>query len=836
MFFKMYKCPVCDNSFNEVSDTIKHIKVRHMFISKFVCKQNQCNRVFCTLSSFKKHLRTKHICLETHPSKHQVSNLVCEHKNLEDKENYNCGKNIVDKENKENYNCGKNIAEKEMKENYNCCGKPILEKEINTPENFMLKLSSETELFISKLYSNYLLPRNVVQSIVTNMSELFREPLQIFQNRINSISHDNTRNELSTMLKAIDVNFKNYRSEHLRFKHFKDTDALTDPVSLVLGQTLCEKKINSKIVVETTNSTSQYIPITKTLKSFLELPSVFEAILSYMMSALKTSDSGIITNIVQGKLWQETMNRFNEKIVLPIFLYADDFEVGNPLGNHAGIHKICGTYFSLGCLPPEYTSHLENIFLLQLSYTSDIKQFGCEKVYNNIISDLIMLETKGLKIKYKSDFQTVYFSVALILGDNLGLHSLLGLTESFRANYYCRFCRCHKNEAALSILENKRLLRTPDNYETDLAENEHGIKEKCIWHVLPNFHLTKNLSCDIMHDMWEGVCRYDFGNMLYYFICTQKVFTLETLNNRLKFFNFNDKNKPPSISKSQILQKYIIMSASEMCSFAKNFSLLIGDLIPENDTVWELYLTLIQIIDIITCRVVHPGYVNLLSTLISEHHTLYIELFGELKPKHHFLTHYPGLLLNIGPLCNVSCMRFEARHRQFKATARSVASRKNILYTLALKNQLSVCYRTLAQNGFINDFQCGTEDLNFYGSLEFHTFLNYFNCSVSEEDYFATLSVQVNGFKYCHNLVLVIDAPHDLYPIFGIIRSIIVMEKINKVYFIVSKQNTIVFSEHYRAYEVKTTNERVCVAHDGLYNYAPTVIQTIQNRYLVVLP
>lgn len=132
-------------------------------------------------------------------------------------------------------------------------------------------------------------------------------------------------------------------------------------------------------------------------------------------------------------------------------------------------------------------------------------------------------------------------------------------------------------------------------------------------------------------------------------------------------------------------------------------------MVPEGDTVWQLYLNLIQIIDIVTCTVLHPGYVNLLSTLISEHHSLYIELFGELKPKHHFLKHYPGLLLKVGSLCNLSCMRFEARHKQFKAAARSVTSRKNILYSLALKNQLSFCYRTLARNRFKNIFQCGAE-------------------------------------------------------------------------------------------------------------------------------
>ena len=47
-------------------------------------------------------------------------------------------------------------------------------------------------------------------------------------------------------------------------------------------------------------------------------------------------------------------------------------------------------------------------------------------------------------------------------------------------------------------------------------------------------------------------------------------------------------------------------------------------------------------------------------------------LFPEttLKPKHHFMRHYPVLILKFGPLIRVWTMRFESKHSYFKRCAR----------------------------------------------------------------------------------------------------------------------------------------------------------------------
>lgn len=82
----------------------------------------------------------------------------------------------------------------------------------------------------------------------------------------------------------------------------------------------------------------------------------------------------------------------------------------------------------------------------------------------------------------------------------------------------------------------------------------------------------------------------------------------------------------------------------------------------------------------------------MLKTLIYNHHELYLKLFNvNLKPKHHHLVHYPYIIQMSGPVSLFWSMRFEAKHKELKDTANSITSRKNIAYTLSLK-QLQLAF------------------------------------------------------------------------------------------------------------------------------------------------
>lgn len=123
-----------------------------------------------------------------------------------------------------------------------------------------------------------------------------------------------------------------------------------------------------------------------------------------------------------------------------------------------------------------------------------------------------------------------------LLGDNLGLNDLLGFSKSLSANFCCRVCRVSKLEMTSQSEENVELLRTVLNYEEDCKNCSYGVKEKCIFNELLNFHCITNAAFDVMHDLYEGICRYDMSKIINSLI-KEKCFSLKILNNRIRYFN-----------------------------------------------------------------------------------------------------------------------------------------------------------------------------------------------------------------------------------------------------------------------------------------------------------
>lgn len=242
-------------------------------------------------------------------------------------------------------------------------------------------------------------------------------------------------------------------------------------------------------------------------------------------------------------------------------------------------------------------SSIDNIFLASLFKTDDKKEYGNILVFKDLIAELNFLETSGIDLKINDKVHHIYFSVGLILGDNLGLYSIiLGFSESFVAKYPCRFCRCPKQVCHVQTQQLDDMMRNKINYASDLLLNNlsyTGIKECCVWNDLISFTVTENFSVDIMHDMLEGVCKFYIGLILKQMIFDFNYFSIETLNNRIETFNYGslDIHSRPTLLSSENLRRQglIRMSATEMLCFTRYLGLIIGDLIPEDSVLWELY-------------------------------------------------------------------------------------------------------------------------------------------------------------------------------------------------------------------------------------------------------
>ncbi|KAF2902500.1 hypothetical protein ILUMI_03687, partial [Ignelater luminosus] len=509
-----------------------------------------------------------------------------------------------------------------------------------------------------------------------------------------ALQFDEFKVQLLSALKSVIKLFDTLHTEHNRFKLLKQSGNFIELVNVAVGQRL--ELIGQKTVQKSV--TVQYISISEILKRLFELPNVFEETMDYVNKLHSQKD--VISNVLQNEHWKNKVSsRPKSDTIIPLYLYFDEFETGNALGAHASIHKVGAIYVSIPCLPPIQQSSLINISLLMLFHSSDLQHFGSSTVFAKLLDELNHLERRGLLIEAGEANINLFFAVALITGDNLGLNSMLGFTKSFRAKFFCRFCKCPRSETQIQYTQSLNLLRNIQNYELDVEVKDvrlTGIKSPCVWNNFNAFHVTTNLAVDIMHDIFEGVGNFDIRLMLNQFINVDKVFTLSTSNSRIKYFKYGCevKNKPPLISGEDLRNKNIKMSASEMKCFILCLGLLIGDLIPRGNCFWQLYIKLKEVVLLVLAKHVTIADHILQESLIEEHHAIIINTFREsLKPKHHFMVHYPFIMKPVGPLVNMWSMRFESKHRVAKGNANVVASRIDICKALAVKNQLKLCNR-----------------------------------------------------------------------------------------------------------------------------------------------
>ena len=487
--------------------------------------------------------------------------------------------------------------------------------------------------------------------------------------------------------------FNNLTSEYLIKKKFETRGLLPQHQSIFLGYELDDTvKKGDHYELVRRPIYGEYVGIENILQTIFRSSSLLELALDYMQTKNPSNDIAD---------FKDSLKCVDDPETLPYVLFFDEIECGNALGSHKGINKLGAIYLSLRCLPPHFYSCLKNIYICCLFPTTDPSFL--QLIINKLVEEMVRLSTEGMTVNGKM----LYFQFAGILGDNLGLHQFLGFTESFAANYPCRFCKVHKKDMGKMVKEDPLLLRTKASYDNDIQKDmsESGVSRSSPLNTIPNYHVIDNGFVDVMHDLLEGVAKFGMYCIIKFYI-DNKTFSLEDLNSRVRTFPYgNASNKPPPITRAHILKGDLVCSAAETLNLVLYFGLMVGDLINESCEVWLYYLTLRHLVDIVLLKVFTRDHVKYIQSLVEEHHLLYMSLFKKhLKPKHHFLLHYGSALLNTGPFTHNWGMRFESKHTIVKLVANVTKSRVNLCKSVVIRTSYMSAYDTfMSQKRNIGD-------------------------------------------------------------------------------------------------------------------------------------
>lgn len=557
-----------------------------------------------------------------------------------------------------------------------------------------MDLEKELLRICVNLYSKLYLPRSDISYFIntligfteSNYNSYLKKTFQESFSAAISWSTEDVLKIINVVLSEATFPLKKFNSDDKRLTYFKKAGLYREPELYEIGKAPSVKGSNENRLLFYKSINVLHISVQHSLTRLLQMDGLFDALLSYMNN-LSQQNTKVIENFVQGNLWKSMLKNFNKTdgTIIPLVVGYDDVETGNALGSHAGVNEIGAVYATVPCFPPNFASKLQSIIVTDIFLSSDRKECSNKETFKQLIKELISLRNNGFEIFVNGKRHKIYAITALIIGDFLGLNSILGFTSSFSKVYSCTECYASPEQIASLIEEDTSILRTVEQYEQDVKTlnlSKTGVKEPCVFSEIPGVNPIDNGGSDFMHMFPEGFANYDLAMIILSLICEYECFDIKYLNHQLKTmdFGYENNNRPLEIDLDYLKRiERLKMTASESLFMIRYLGLLVGNKVPEDNEVWQLYIRLRRIADILSSPRISEGMILTVEYEIKKHHTLFKEKYGNFKFKYHKATHFHRKIRDHGPPIHVSCMKFEHKHQELKTALDSTTCRINYM-------------------------------------------------------------------------------------------------------------------------------------------------------------
>ena len=379
-------------------------------------------------------------------------------------------------------------------------------------------------------------------------------------------------------------------------------------------------------------------------------------------------------------------------------------------------------------------------------------------------------------------------------------------------------------------------LRTKDVYanqvkvleENDFSKeyrSQFGINAKCPLEKIRHFCAVECFPPDAAHDLLEGVVPYTIEAVLQVLVKEQKLFTLDTLNGKLADIRNECKGgNVPQFIKVTNGKVSVRQSMSECWLLIRILPLLIGEFVREGHPQYGILVELCRLVERIFASKFTRGDVFYLRWMISTWLKEFKEIFPciPLKPKFHYLVHYPSAILSFGPPRCYWTIRHESKHSVLKQAIAQSKNRVNICKSIASKHQRSLALKLNTDSylhcSAISAFRALPEDQQ--ADLN-----RAYDC-----DYVLGEAVAVNGCEYRSGFaVLVVDDERQ----FGMIEAVAVDGDSNVQLLVLLLDSE--YEVHRNIYHVRCSQVRKCVSLGALKDHNPLQIWRMGQTECIVL-
>ena len=815
----MLSCYLCPKECNGIEEYTHHLRNVHVLIEpcSVRCNADGCRRTFSTYNSLRRHVKKQH------------------------EQKYFSASSTYDSVFRQ-HNTRENVHDIDQERIMCECTPPVCAEV--APNVDHLGIAQAALKFLLSLLASNAISLATVNFIRNSTQELVKEILNFLKCKLMKIMADagidiNSVPMFQELLDDFDgwANpFCGIETEQQLLSYLKKKGVYQEAEPNTIGKRWEVKKdrgSNKQMQVEV-DDVFYYVPIENTLKLVLQQPQ------SWLLidRRAEQADSGIVADWLHGcngvQLKQYCADKFPLSIPVFIQVYFDEVETVNPIGSKTGIHKLGAFYFVIKNFPATANSSLHNIHLLALAHAADLKKYTADAVMRRIVSELKELHEVGFTVQSDSQVQHFRCFLTQIVGDNLGLHSILGFMENFsRAAHACDLCMASQDDMQTVFEESALQSRTPELYNQHILElasgkitaSDCGVKRSSVLTSLPYYHPASNDAADVMHDLFEGVLPLETKLFVCHLVYEIKCLTLTDLNNRIKSADYGrlgSRSKPSVVLESHLkgTDAGLGQRSAQMILLFYWLPLIVGDVLQRVDPVkLQLLHLLRRIVEIVLMPILSDTHLLYLSDLIAEHHNLFKLCYPErrLLYKHHRMIHYSRIVRNSGPLLGMMVMRYEAKHNFAKRLAHVICNFKNISYSVCKRHQMAHALKWMTLSPMKGCAEVGTGEMVALADLQDSTFLLPF--TGSGIDIFVANSVSMFGQDYFPGLTLLTDINQEGEPTFALIDRMYVHD--DEVFFMLTEWLIYEFSFSLQAYSCTLSHDRSCLRAADIADYKP---------------
>lgn len=500
---------------------------------------------------------------------------------------------------------------------------------------------------------------------------------------------------IAVLQKATDSMIEEIRRVDTKYKRQKQCVA---PEEMALGLKWATKPnphIDVPIHIQT-QTTFQYVPITKTLATIFQQDELKSMYLEYNENGHRCvpeiyANYCCAANFKNSELFRQYPN------AIQLQLSIDDVELCSALKSKKKIHKMCAIYMQIRNVPPKFLSKLSSIYVVALCETENLKQedTSLDNILELIVRDINSLQKEGIDIGLAEKLRAIIVNFSF---DKLGGNALFGFKENFSSSYYCRMCTGKKEDCQHWCAEQPSRMRNIPQYneaieliqqtdaEPDL-DKTMGIKKYCLLNDIENYHIISNRSVDLMHDINEGLIPVVL-QALFNHCVEKKIISSRDLICRVRDFNYGFLSKSNKPSTLDITKRNLGHNASQLHCLMVNLPFILTAFREELRNVWHCIESVLKVMQVIYSDVIPEADVVFLEREITTCLESIKETFKmKLTPKMHLSTHYPNSIRTMGPVRHSWMMRSEAKHKLFTTWAKRANNFTNVCQTLAKKHQ-----------------------------------------------------------------------------------------------------------------------------------------------------